>query len=97
MNYEDISSPCAKDIVVGTECQVLYKRKLHLAKVKAIGCKSEVEAKEAELVEELTAPSAPRTSQKRPLSDATARTCNQPPNKKARKGKHMCIVTHNLC
>ena len=68
----------------------MYKKKLHLAKVKAIGSKSEVEAKESELLEELTVPTVPRNSQKRPLSDVTARACNQPPKKKFRKGMYLC-------
>ena len=50
----------------------MYKKKLRLAKVKAIGSKSEVEAKESELLEELTVPTVPRNSQKRPLSDVIA-------------------------
>ena len=83
VEYKDIFTPCPSDISVGSECQVWYKKKFHLAKVKAVGSKAEVEEKEAELLQELTAPSGQYAGHKR-RSDST--TQKEPPRKKCRKG-----------
>ena len=87
VEYKHISTPSAKDITVGTECQVMFNKKLHQAKVKAIGSKVEVEKKEAELLEELTAP-----GQKRSRTD-TNPSQSQPPSKKSKKGMHAILPT----
>ena len=87
VDHKDIFSPNFSDISVGSECQVWYKKKLHLAKVKAMGSKAEVEKKEEELVQELTAPTELCASKKRP-QDSTAQ--KEPPHKKRRKG--MCYI-----
>ena len=59
-----------------------YKKKLHLAKVKAVGSKADVEKKEAELIEELTAPTEQCVGHKRPQKFAAKK---EPPPKKRRK------------
>jgi hypothetical protein len=87
VDHKDIFSPNFSDISVGSECQVWYKKKLHLAKVKAMGSKAEVEKKEEELVQELTAPTELCAGKKRP-QDSTAQ--KEPPHKKRRKG--MCYI-----
>ena len=80
-------------ISVGSECQVWYKRKLHLAKVKAVGSKAEVEKKEAELLEELTVPTEQCAGLKRLQESAMQK---EPPHKRRRKGvcSYLLVCMH---
>ena len=80
VDHKDIFTPSFSDISVGSECQVWYKKKLHLAKVKAVGSKAAVEEKEVELLQELTAPTEQCAGQKRPQDSTTQ---EEPPRKKA--------------
>ena len=61
----------------------MWYKKLHLAKVKAVGSKADVEKREAELIEELTAPTEQCVGHKRPQKSAAQK---EPPPKKRRKG-----------